>query len=161
MAVETTEDSGRDRPCENGPTAASPLLLDEQLCFALYSVSRAFTRIYADLLNELGLTYPQYLTMLVLWEQDGLSVQAIADRLRLEGATTTPLIQRIERMGLVFKRRNPDDERRQDVFLTERGRAMRERALDIPERLGCAVGISAERAERLLHDLRSLRADLG
>ena len=143
------------------PSTGSPLLLDEQLCFAFYSLSRAFTKVYSGLLGDLGLTYPQYLTMLVLWEEDGLSVQRIADRLELEGATATPLIRRIERLGLVHKRRDPDDERRLNVFLTDAGKALRARALDIPKRLGCAVGLSDAEAERLLRRLRSVRAGMG
>ncbi len=136
------------------------LLIDEQLCFALYSTSRAITKVYAGLLRGLGLTYPQYLTMLILWEQDGLSVQEIADRMQLEGATTTPLVQRLEAFGLVQKQRSSRDERRQDVFLTGEGVALRDKALDIPERLGCALGISDATARALLLDLRTLRAGL-
>lgn len=138
----------------------SPLLLNDQLCFALYSTSRAITKVYAGLLNELGLTYPQYLAMLILWEQDGLSVQEIAGRMELEGATATPLIQRIERLGLVYKQRNKDDERRLEVFLSEKGHALRARALNVPERLGCALGVSDQRAHELLVEIRSLRATI-
>ncbi|WP_299546338.1 MarR family transcriptional regulator [uncultured Tateyamaria sp.] len=136
----------------------APPLLDQQLCFALYSTSRAITKVYADLLEKLGLTYPQYLAMLVLWEKDGLSVQEIADRLQLEGATTTPLIQRIERMGLVLKKRSTTDERRQDVFLTEKGRALGVHASSVPERLGCALNITDEKAYALLDEIKRLRA---
>ncbi|MEM9422468.1 MAG: MarR family transcriptional regulator [Pseudomonadota bacterium] len=135
----------------------SPPLLDLQLCFALYSTSRAITKVYAGLLEDLGLTYPQYLVMLVLWEKDGLSVQEIADRLRMEGATATPLIQRIERMGLVEKRRNRIDERRMDVLLTREGRDMGAKVLDMPERLGCALNVSNEKAHQLLDDIVALR----
>lgn len=137
------------------------VLLDQQLCFALYATSRAFTKVYADLLNDLGLTYPQYVAMLALWERDGLSVQEIADRLELEGATATPLVQRLEKLGLVFKKRSMRDERRQDVFLTDEGKAMRLRAQDIPKRLGCAVGISNEKAALLLQELNALRLSIG
>ena len=136
------------------------VLLDQQLCFALYATSRAFTKVYADLLADLDLTYPQYVAMLVLWERDGLSVQEIADRLELEGATATPLIQRLEKLGLVSKKRSAKDERRLDVFLTEKGKAMRLRAQDVPERLGCAVGVSDAKAALLLDELKALRASM-
>ena len=135
----------------------SPPLLDQQLCFALYSTSRAITKTYAGILESLGLTYPQYLTMLVLWEKDGLSVQQIADRLQLEGATVTPLVQRMERMGLVYKKRSECDERRQDVFLTEKGHAIRSRAHEVPEQLGCALNISDAKAHKLLREITKLR----
>lgn len=133
-------------------------LLNQQLCFALYSTSRAITKVYAGLLADLGLTYPQYLTMLVLWEKDGLSVQEIADRLYMEGATATPLIQRIERLGLVHKKRSATDERRQDVFLTDKGRALRARAADVPSQLGCALNITDEKAHALLDEIAQIRA---
>ncbi|MBY5933508.1 MarR family transcriptional regulator [Tateyamaria omphalii] len=136
----------------------TPPLLDQQLCFALYSTSRAITKVYADLLHDLGLTYPQYLAMLVLWEKDGLSIQEIADRLQLEGATTTPLIQRIVRLGLVEKRRSTTDERRLGVFLTEEGRSLGARASDVPEQLGCALNISETKARALLAEIKELRA---
>lgn len=136
----------------------SPPLLDQQLCFALYSTSRAITKVYADLLADLGLTYPQYLTMLVLWEQDGLSVKQIADRLFLEGATATPLIQRIEKLGLIEKKRSLVDERRQDVFLTAKGRSMGAHASVVPEQLGCALNISDGKARALLAEVNRLRS---
>ncbi|MEM9224010.1 MAG: MarR family transcriptional regulator [Pseudomonadota bacterium] len=136
----------------------TPPLLDQQLCFALYSTSRAITKAYADILADLGLTYPQYAAMLVLWQQDGLSVQQIADRLFLEGATTTPLIQRIEKMGLVRKERSAEDERRQEVFLTEEGRSLGERAADVPVQLGCALNITDAKAHELLEEINKLRA---
>ncbi|MFQ6554245.1 MarR family winged helix-turn-helix transcriptional regulator [Aestuariibius insulae] len=132
-------------------------LLEEQLCFALYSTSRAITKVYAGLLEDLGLTYPQYAAMLVLWESDGITVQAIADRLELEGATATPLIQRLEKMDLVRKARSKIDARAQDVFLTETGYAMRAHAIDMPDRLGCALGVSDQDAKALLEGIRSLR----
>lgn len=138
----------------------SPPLLDQQLCFALYSTSRAITKVYAGLLEDLGLTYPQYLAMLVLWEKDGLSVQEIANRLQLEGATTTPLIQRIERLGLVEKKRGSVDERRWDVLLTEKGRSLGARAYSVPEQLGCALNISDAKAHALLAEIKKLRAEI-
>ncbi|WP_299592720.1 MarR family transcriptional regulator [uncultured Tateyamaria sp.] len=136
---------------------ASPLSIDEQLCFALYTTSRAFTKLYSNLLGALGLTYPQYLTMLILWERDGQSVKAIAEKLELEGATITPMIQRLERLDLVLKKRRTDDERRQDVLLTEKGRALRDEILGIPGQIGCAVNLNTEQARKLLNKINTLR----
>ena len=138
----------------------SPPLIDQQLCFALYSTSRAITKVYAGLLEELNLTYPQYLTMLVLWESDGLSVQEIADRLHLEGATVTPLVKRIENMGLIHKKRSTSDERRLEVHLTEKGAALQSVASKVPERLGCALNLSNEKAHRLLIEITALRESI-
>src|SRR5438128_924891 len=108
------------------------LQLDRQLCFALYSSSLAMTRIYKPLLAPLGLTYPQYLVMLVLWEADGPSVSQLGQRLSLDSGTLTPLLKRLESLGHIERRRATDDERRVDIFLTPTGRKLRERALDIP-----------------------------
>lgn len=139
------------------PEVTNPLILSHQLCFALYATSRAITKFYASLLDEMNLTYPQYLTLLVLWERDGISVQQIADELELEGATATPLIQRMERMGLVKRQRSNEDGRQLEVHLTERGMALREKALGVPHKLGGALGITKEDAERLVSDLNALR----
>ncbi|WP_299891700.1 MarR family transcriptional regulator [uncultured Ruegeria sp.] len=136
-------------------------LIDEQLCFALYSTSRAITKKYSGILDELGLTYPQYLTMLVLWEKDGRSVQEIADCLELEGATTTPLLKRMESLDLVQKKRSKEDERRFEVFLTKKGHTMRARARDVPERLGCALGVTDSQVDTLMKHLRDLRRTMG
>jgi MarR family transcriptional regulator, organic hydroperoxide resistance regulator len=137
----------------------APLLRD-QLCFALYATSRAFTKTYASLLSDLGVTYPQYLVLLILWENDGLTIQQIANQLELEGATTTPLIKRMEKIGLVSRQRCSLDERRVLVHLTPRAESFRERASAIPEALGCAVGVSAETAGNLLNELNKIRSDI-
>ena len=101
------------------------LLLDNQLCFALYSASLAMTRLYKPLLDELGLTYPQYLAMLVLWEQDGVMVSELGDRLSLDSGTLTPLLKRLEAAGLVARIRDVQDERRVHVTLTAAGQGSR------------------------------------
>lgn len=112
------------------------LALDNQLCFALYSASRAVTRAYGPLLADLGLTYPQYVTMLALWEQDGpTTVGDLGSRLHLDSGTLTPLLKRLEQAGLVTRERDAQDERRVLVALTTAGRALRQRAQDIPRRL--------------------------
>src|SRR5262245_8935804 len=105
------------------------LQLDEFLCFAVYSASHALNRVYKPLLDALGLTYPQYLTMVVLWREDGLTVGSLSDRLFLESSTLTPLLKRLEAMGAVRRSRDPRDERQVRVHLTDEGRALREKAL--------------------------------
>ena len=111
------------------------LRLEEQLCFALYSASRAVTSAYRPLLDELNLTYPQYLVLLVLWEDDACTIGQLGDRLHLDSGTLSPLIKRLEAAGLVRRQRSVTDERRVDVTLTADGRALEDRAACIPERL--------------------------
>lgn len=117
----------------------NPLLLDQQLCFALYRASRALTRAYAPLLAPLGLTYPQYLVLLVLWEEDGASVSRVGERLDLDSGTLTPLLKRLEAQQLLTRRRATGDERVVELWLTEAGRALRARALPIPLQLVCLM----------------------
>ena len=111
------------------------LALDNQLCFLFHRISRDLTAAYRPLLADLGLTYPQYLVMLVLWEQDGLGVGEIGERLCLDSGTLSPLLRRMEGAGLVSRVRSPSDERRVTVHLTEAGGALRERAVDVPAAL--------------------------
>ena len=111
------------------------LRLEEQLCFALYSASRAVTSAYRPLLDELNLTYPQYLVLLVLWEDDACTIGQLGDRLHLDSGTLSPLIKRLEAAGLVRRQRSNADERRVDVTLTAEGRALEDRAACITERL--------------------------
>jgi DNA-binding MarR family transcriptional regulator len=115
------------------------LQLDNQLCFALYSASLAMTKVYKPLLEAIGLTYPQYLVMLVLWEQDGLPVSGIGERLSLDSGTLTPLLKRLETAGLLSRRRSAADERRVLVSLTRAGRLLKTRAAAIP---GCILQAS-------------------
>jgi MarR family transcriptional regulator, organic hydroperoxide resistance regulator len=112
------------------------LLLDNQLCFALYSASLAMTRLYKPLLAELGLTYPQYLALLVLWERDGLMVSELGERLSLDSGTLTPLLKRLEGLGLVARIRDVNDERRVHITLTAAGRKLKSRAAKVP---GCIL----------------------
>src|SRR5512138_3124386 len=109
------------------------LRLDHQLCFALYSASLAMTKFYKPLLDPLGLTYPQYLVMLVLWEADGVTVSQLGERLSLDSGTLTPLLKRLQAQGLVQRLRDASDERRVLLQLTARGRALKAKALTIPE----------------------------
>lgn len=133
------------------------LQLDRQLCFALYSSSLAMTRLYRPLLEPLGLTYPQYLVMLVLWETDGLSVSQLGQRLSLDSGTLTPLLKRLQALGHVERRRSRDDERRVELHLTTAGRALRAQALDIPRRLACASHCELEELTALTRRLHELR----
>jgi DNA-binding MarR family transcriptional regulator len=132
---------------------ADALALDDQICFALYAASRAMTAAYAPLLDALELTYPQYLVMLVLWEQDGERVSRIGERLHLDSATLTPLLKRLEARGVIERRRNRDDERVVEVFLTGDGKRLRRRAADVPRAMWC-------KTELPLPELAKLRATL-
>ncbi len=120
------------------------LLLDDQLCFALYAASRAVTARYRPLLEELGLTYPQYLVMLVLWDQDSVSVRDLGAALQLESSTLSPLLKRLEAGGLLRRERRPDDERSVAIRLTDAGARLKERAHTVPLAIGDAMGLTAE-----------------
>lgn len=133
------------------------LRLDNQLCFALYSASLAVTKLYKPLLTELGLTYPQYLVMLVLWEQDGLAVSEIGERLTLDSGTLTPLLKRLEAAGLIARLRAVQDERRVQVTLTATGRKLKSRAARIPGCLLSAAHCSVAEVVDLNRRVRALR----
>ncbi|MGW2378432.1 MULTISPECIES: MarR family winged helix-turn-helix transcriptional regulator [Kitasatospora] len=120
------------------------LRLDQQICFSLNAASRAFGGVYRVLLRDLGLTYPQYLVMLVLWEDGDLSVKRIGERLRLDSGTLSPLLKRLEAAGLVRRERSPEDERSVTVGLTVEGSALRARAGQVPRRLLAATGLPVE-----------------
>jgi DNA-binding MarR family transcriptional regulator len=120
------------------------LRLDQQICFSLNAASRAFGGVYRVLLKDLGLTYPQYLVMLVLWEHGDLPVKRLGEHLRLDSGTLSPLIKRLESAGLVRRERSTRDERSVEVRLTEEGAAMRERALEVPRRIVAATGCDVD-----------------
>lgn len=128
--------------------------LSDQLCFAAYSFTHALNRAYRPLLEPLGLTYPQYLVMMVLWEADELTVKDIGERLKLDSGTLTPLLKRLEAGGYVTRRRGREDERQVIIQLTDEGRALSDKAAGVPTELGCAMGAEwgeiAELRERLL-----------
>lgn len=140
------------------------LALDSQVCFALYTANRAVVARYRPLLAELGLTYPQYLVMLVLWEAAAddhrLKVSEVGERLRLDSGTLTPLLKRLELQGLVNRARGADDERVVTVAVTQPGYDLREQARSVPERLLCATGVAPERLMALRDELRSVLAEL-
>lgn len=134
-----------------------PVPLDDQLCYAIYSAGMAIQRIYKPLLDKLGLTYPQYLVLNVLWRENEQTVGGIAERLALESSTLTPLLKRLEAAGLVHRTRNPENERQVVVGLTPQGRALRARAGCLAEALLEVSGKSPEQLGKLNHDLRDLR----
>lgn len=132
------------------------LRLDNQLCFALYGAANRMTRLYRPILDALGLTYPQYLAMLVLWEQSPRTVGALGEALDLDSSTLTPLLKRLEAGGLVERHRDPDDERRVIVALTEKGQALREQAASVPEKLFCALNMPLAELTTLRERLKTV-----
>lgn len=136
------------------------LLLDNQLCFALHSTSLLMTKVYKPLLQALGLTYPQYLAMMVLWEEDGLTVGEISNRLLTDPGSLTPLLKRLEVEGLLSRTRSREDERVVVVELTEAGRALRDKAINIPQCILGASGLDIEQLRKLQGDLLALRKNL-
>jgi len=142
-------------------TSPAAPLLDNQLCFALYSTGLAMNKVYRKLLRKLDLTYPQYLVMLVLWERDGVTVSDIGARLFLDSATLTPLLKRLETAGLVTRSRSNADERQVVVALTDAGRAMAREAGAIQEQVLCATACSPDELGVIKKQLEGLRAKLG
>ena len=136
------------------------LRLDNQLCFALYSTSLAMTKLYKPLLEELQLTYPQYLVMMVLWEQDGLSVSALGERLYLDSGTLTPLLKRMEQAELLSRQRSAADERRVEVFLTSKGRGLKVQAARIPACVLAAADCPLSELMHLTQQVQALRQRL-
>ncbi|WP_432836728.1 MarR family winged helix-turn-helix transcriptional regulator [Dactylosporangium sp. CA-092794] len=136
------------------------LPLDRQVCFALYTATRAVTARYRPVLDELGLTYPQYLVLLALWERDARTVKDLGAALRLDSSTLSPLLKRLEAAGLVARERRADDERSVVVRLTGDGAALRERASAVPARLLCADGLDADELGQLRDTLVRLTAAL-
>jgi MarR family transcriptional regulator, organic hydroperoxide resistance regulator len=137
-----------------------PLLLSNQLCFAVYSTAHAFNRVYKPLLDRLELTYPQYLVMLVLWEHDGVPVKDIGERLFLDSGTLTPLLKRLEAAGLVKRSRSTQDERQVLIALTLQGHALREKARTVPEAILASSACSVSELSAMKHDLVALRDKL-
>jgi DNA-binding MarR family transcriptional regulator len=137
-----------------------PLLLGNQLCFAVYSTAHAFNRVYKPLLDRLALTYPQYLVMLALWEHDGVPVKDIGERLFLDSGTLTPLLKRLEAAGLVKRTRSTEDERQVLIALTPKGQALREKARAVPEAILAASACSVSQLSAMKNDLIALRDQL-
>jgi DNA-binding MarR family transcriptional regulator len=134
--------------------------LDSQLCFSLYSTSIAINRTYKPLLDELGITYPQYLVLSALWERDGQTISGIADRLSLEPSTITPLVKRLEQAGFLSRRRNQQDEREVKAHLTAKGKGLRSEAGCLNDRLVERSGLTVDRIIALNKQIQSLREAL-
>jgi MarR family transcriptional regulator, organic hydroperoxide resistance regulator len=147
-------------------TASAPNIPDEekrlerQLCFAVYATAHAFTRAYKPILERLGLTYPQYLVMLVLWEKGKAPVKTIGEQLDLDSGTLSPLLKRLEQGGLVQRSRDPKDERQVNVSLPEKGSALRGEVDGIMGAIGAAIGCSIEEMGGLRDELQRVRANL-
>lgn len=135
-------------------------LLDDQLCFSLYSTALAMNKVYRKLLRSLGITYPQYLVMMVLWERDELTVSEIGERLFLDSATLTPLLQRMEAAALITRIRAASDERQVIVSLTADGRALRKKMADIPKSVFCAMECTPDELVSIKGELDLLRKKL-
>jgi DNA-binding MarR family transcriptional regulator len=139
----------------------APLRLDNQLCFALYAATHAITRAYRPLLNRLGLTYSQYLVLLVLWENDGQTVSGLGEKLRLDSGTLTPLLKRLEGAGLVARKRRPEDEREVEVRLTPRAVELRRSAVDVREEIVRRLRMTEPEIAAMRADLNGLLHVLG
>lgn len=148
-------------PDLSGVPDAELLRLDHQVCFSLHSASRAFGGFYRQALKDLGLTYPQYLVMLVLWEHGPQPVKGIGDRLQLDSGTLSPLLKRLETAGLVRRERSREDERSVLIDLTDEGARLRERALSVPRGVLDATGLSLDEVVGLRDVLGRLTAALG
>jgi DNA-binding MarR family transcriptional regulator len=136
------------------------LKLDNQLCFALYACSKEVTRIYKPVLDKFGITYTQYITLLVLWEQDNITVKELGQKLHLDSGTLTPLLKKLENIGVVQRVRDTQDERNVYVKLTDRGVSMKDEALEIPTKVFCHTGIPIEEAIELREKLKVLLNNL-
>ncbi len=144
------------KPAPHAPSAS----LDDRLCFAIHSTGFAFSRVYREPLRRLGVTYPQYLVMLALWEEDGVTVGRLGERLFLETNTLTPLLKRLETLGLLSRRRSDADERRVLVALTAEGRALRREVDDVMRCVGEATGLKPVDIGRLTKEIQALRSNL-
>ena len=146
-------------PSQSTPPTPSPaiLRLDNQVCFALYSASLAMTKLYKPLLDRIGLTYPQYFVMLVLWEQDGVTVSELGERLFLDSGTLTPLLKRLEAQGQIARLRDVQDERRVRITLTAGGRALRDQAEAISQCVLQSSQCSIAELTALTTELKQLR----
>ena len=140
------------------PSAADqPLRLDNQICFAIYSTAHAFNRVYKPLLDRLGVTYPQYLVMLVLWERDGVPLKDIGERLFLDSGTLTPLLKRLEQAGLIRRTRGTKDERQVLIALTAQGHALKEKARAVPQSILAASACSVSELVSVKNEILALR----
>lgn len=139
------------------PGEQNRLILERQLCFALYSASQAMTRLYRPMLKPMGLTYPQYLVMMVLWQEDDITLSTMGERLLLDSGTLTPLLKRLERDGFVQRQRDSNDERKVRITLTSEGRALRNRAQSVPQAAALKTGHALTELDDLTDRITHLR----
>lgn len=136
------------------------LRLDNQLCFALYACSREITKLYKPFLDELGITYTQYITFLVLWEKDNITVKELGNKLHLDSGTLTPLLKKLENAKFLSRVRDSEDERNVYVKLTDEGRNLKNKALEIPNKILCSTNLSIEDATFLREKLKDILQSL-
>ena len=141
--------------------AADLLKLDNQLCFALYAATRAMTRTYRERLGPMGLTYPQYLVLIILWEHDGLTISQLGQRLLLDSGTLTPLLKRLEVAGVVTRNRRQSDEREVEIWLSDKGRDMQREAAGARELVVCRLAMSEAEIAKMRRELMDLVGRLG
>lgn len=132
------------------------LKLSNQLCFSIYACSKEIIKLYKPYLDELGLTYTQYITMLVLWEENNISVKNLGERLFLDSGTLTPLLKKLEKMGIISRNRSESDERVMIVSLTDDGKKLKEKAKEVPYKVFCASKLSIEEGTKLKSDINHL-----
>ena len=149
-----------DAPRETTAPLTDPLLLDNQLCYALYAAAHRMTKSYRPMLERMGLTYPQYLVLLVLWEQDGLSVKEIGQKLFLDSGTLTPLLKRLQAAGIVERTRDTGDERLVRITLTQKGRDLQGPVKQAWDEVVCSVGLAPDEFEVLKAQITRLRDTL-
>ena len=142
------------------PVDTAPPRLDEHLCFKLYSTSLKMTQIYKPILAELHLTYPQYLVLVVLWQEEGIGIKDIAERLQQDSGSITPLVKRLEAQGYLIRNRDPNDERNRVLTLTRAGKALRKEGLAVSKAIARRCGINAAVAADLMANLGQLNANL-
>jgi DNA-binding MarR family transcriptional regulator len=128
---------------------APQLLIENQICFPLYSAANAVVRAYRPFLDELGITYLQYIVLMVLWQESSLNVKELGQRLRLDSGTLTPLLKRLEKKGLVERRRSDQDERLRIITITREGLRLKAKSVDIPQKLACTIGLSQAQGQEL------------
>lgn len=149
-----------DAPEQQVSSTTDPLLLDNQLCYALYAAAHRITRSYRPMLERMGLTYPQYLVLLVLWETDGVTVSDIGRRLRLDSGTLTPVLKRLETAGFLVRSRRLSDEREVEIQLTPHGRDLRAEARLVRESVMCQLNMSEPEVQAMRADLNALIENL-
>lgn len=147
-------------PAAKSAARSAPRDVADHLCFAIYSAGHAFNRVYKPLLDALKLTYPQYLVMIALWAQDNQTVGEIGQKLFLESSTLTPLLKRLEALGYLTRKRDPEDERQVRLTLTDKGSALRRKSRDVGACVGAATGLTMEDAVRLRGEIVALRDSL-